>query len=122
MNRRSCRAPPIRAGLNNQLGVSVVVGERVWDIQSKFRLQVGPLSYADFKRFQPNGDALKPLCQLTRCYVGPEFEFDVQLLLRAEEVPGAVGAKKACLGWNTWVKAGETPRNADDAVFSLKEI
>ena len=74
-------------GLNNQLGVSVVVGERVWDIQSKFRLQVGPLSYADFKRFQPNGDALKPLCQLTRCYVGPEFEFDVQLLLRAEEVP-----------------------------------
>ena len=31
-------------GRNNQLGVNLVVGERVWDVQSKFRLRLGPLT------------------------------------------------------------------------------
>jgi len=40
-------------GLNNQLGVNLVVGERVWDVQGKFRLRIGPLSYKQFRRFTP---------------------------------------------------------------------
>jgi type VI secretion system protein ImpH len=113
-------------GLNNQLGVNLVAGERVWDIQSKFRVQVGPLTYAEFQRFMPNGAALRPLCQLTRAYTGPEYDFDVQLLLLPEAVPwaqlNALAEGKAHLGWNTWSRAQEFTRVVEDAVFFLDEI
>jgi type VI secretion system protein ImpH len=113
-------------GLNNQLGVNLVAGERVWDIQSKFRIQLGPLTYAQFQRFMPNGDALRSLCQLTRTYVGAEFDFDIQLVLRPDAVPWCQldggGEHKPCLGWNTWGRAAPFTRPVGDAVFFLEEI
>ena len=110
-------------GLNNELGINMVVGERVWDIQSKFRIQVGPLTYSQFKDFMPSGDGLQPLCQLTRTFVGPEFDFDVQLLLRAEEVPNSqIGRTETRLGWNSWSRFGDVTLVADDAIFSLNRI
>jgi type VI secretion system protein ImpH len=116
-----CPAHP--KGLNTRLGVDLVAGERVWDIQSRFRLQIGPLTYVQFRSFMPNGDALRPLCQLTRIFVGPEFDFDVQLVLRAEEVPGSqIGGTPSCLGWNTWIRTREFTHPAMDAVFSLDKI
>jgi type VI secretion system protein ImpH len=110
-------------GLHNQLGANVVVGERVWDQQSKFRVRVGPLTYAEFQRFMPNGDRLRKLCQLARAFVGPEYDFDVQVVLRPDEVPGcqleAKGGKGVQLAWTTWMRAKEFIYPVDDAVFSL---
>src|SRR5262249_31677380 len=34
-----------------QLGVTAVVGERVWDVQGSFRIRIGPLDYAQFVSF-----------------------------------------------------------------------
>jgi type VI secretion system protein ImpH len=119
-----CRQYP--QGRNNQLGVNLIAGERVWQVQSKFRLRVGPLTFVQFRRLMPNGDTLRPLSEMTRTYVGPEFDFDVQLVLLAAEVPwcrlGGEPADGARLGWNTWVRGGELTRDADDAVFSLASI
>ena len=110
-------------GLNNELGINLVIGERVWNIQSKFRIQLGPLTYAQFKGFLPSGDALRPLCQLARTFVGPEFDFDVQLLLRAEEVPmSQLGQSETRLGWNSWSRIRGFTRVAEDAIFSLNQI
>ena len=110
-------------GLNNNLGVSLVVGDRIWDVQSKFRLKVGPLTYAQFQQFLPGGKALRSLCQLTRAYVGPEFDFDVQLILRPEEVPAAQsGQRKSRLGWDSWARTKTFTRFAEDAVFSLDDV
>jgi type VI secretion system protein ImpH len=113
--------PELPQGRNHQLGVSVIVGERIWDVQSKFRLRLGPVSYAQFRRLMPNGDGLRPLCQFTRAYVGPELDFDVQPVLKAAEVPwcrlGADGSDGAYLGWNTWVGGNALGQDVDDAVF-----
>jgi type VI secretion system protein ImpH len=120
-SRMPCPTHP--RGLNNQVGVTLVVGERVWDIRGRFRLIVGPLSYSQFKSFLPNGKALRALCQLTRTYVGLELAFDVQLILRAEEVPGTqVGFQQTNLGWNSWIRTQPAPRDAGDAVFSIDSI
>jgi type VI secretion system protein ImpH len=66
---------------------------------------------------------LRQLCQLTRAYVGPEFDFDVQLVLRPDAVPrcqlGSTAAQKVQLAWNTWSRAREFTYAVDDAVFSL---
>ena len=119
-----CPTHPL--GRNNQLAVDLVIGERVWDVQSKFRLRLGPLSYPEFCRLMPNGDGLRPLCQLTRSYVGAEFDFDVQAVLKAQEVPwcrlGADGPDRPYLGWTTWVRCQGFTRDVDSAVFALLDL
>lgn len=98
-----------------RLGVDAVAGERVWEVQSSFRLRLGPLDYRQFRRLLPDGAALPALCQLTRLYCGAEFAFEVQLLLRAAQVPQCRLGWDARLGWNTWL--GRREREADEAVF-----
>ncbi len=111
-------------GLNASLGADVVIGERVWDVANKFRVRFGPLRYEEFRRFIPAGDALRPLCQMIRSYVGHPLDFDVQPILDGSEVPycrlGGDDADPARLGWNTWIRSGPFDRDVSDAVFSLE--
>ncbi len=115
---------------NNQLGINVVAGERVWDVQSKIRVRIGPLSYLQFREFLPSRAPTPArkvfflLCHLTRLFVGPEIDFDVQLVLRKEDVPGCRmvrGPDGPQLGWNSWIRTREFPHDADDAVFDSQE-
>lgn len=107
---------------NAELGVTAVAGTRVWDAQSKFQLQFGPLAYDEFIKFLPNGAAFKPATELVRLLAGLEFDFDVRLTLLAEEVPGCVlttRAKRApMLGWTSWLKT--SPFTEDDSQVVLK--
>jgi len=106
-DRSRLPGPDCPQGSYNQLGVDVVVGERVWDIQSKFRIRIGPLNYREFLKFIPTREALEPLRQLTRSYVGAELDFEVQPVLKAAEVPmtrlSTDGGDSPHLGWNTWL-------------------
>jgi type VI secretion system protein ImpH len=117
---------------NNQLGVNVVAGERVWDVQNKFRIRLGPLDAAAFTHFLPDRSptserkAFFLLTHLVRLYVGPEFDFEVQLVLKAEDVPeccltDGLGIGP-CLGWNTWLRSQPMQRDAEDAVFAGDEV
>jgi type VI secretion system protein ImpH len=112
-------------GLNNELGRSVVIGQRVWDVEGKFRARVGPLDYAGFRRLMPSGDTLGPLSQMMRTYAGPQFACDVQVVLVAAEVPrcrlGGDGGDPARLGWNTWLFSRTADRDVSDAVFTWGE-
>jgi type VI secretion system protein ImpH len=114
-------SPGFPLGRNNRLGVDAIVGRRVWSVESKFRIELGPLTYEQFQRFMPSGRLLAPLCQMVRTYVGPEYDFDVQPILMADEVPwcqlGKNGASPSRLQWNTWLRSRPFPRDADDAVF-----
>lgn len=110
-------------GANCQLGVDALAGDRVWDQQAKFRVRLGPLSYRQFCRFLPSGDAFRTSVRFIRFIAGQEQDFDVQLILKADEVPrcplGVVGAQAPRLGWSTWLKGEEKPfpHDADDAIF-----
>ncbi len=112
---------------NSEAGLNLVAGERVWDVQGMVRLRIGPLRRAQFDDLLPDRAPIVErktfflLCQLARLYVGPELDFDVQLVLRAQEVPAmklAEGGLGARLGWNTWLCSVPRTRDADDAVFS----
>jgi type VI secretion system protein ImpH len=120
-------SPSLPGGMNNQLGVNLVVGERVWDVQSKFRLRLGPLNWRQFRSLMPNGRALRPLVEMTRLYAGPTLDFDVQPLLRSEEVPACRLShdleEGPYLGWNAWMPPETMPsRPVDDAVFQIETI
>ena len=109
-----------------QLGVTAVVGERVWDVQGSFRIRIGPLGYAQFVSFMPGSKDLEQLVDLTRLYVGPTLGFDVQLTLAKEEVPylelASEGDYVPRLGWNTWAKHREYRHDVSDAVFNLDQM
>lgn len=106
---------------NSELGVSTIAGTKVWSDQSKFRIRVGPMSLKKFKAFVPVGSAYKPLSELGRLFAGLEFEFDVQLVLEAEQVPFAVLTGNSSdgprLGWTSWLKTREFTMDDDQVVI-----
>ena len=56
----------------------------------------GPTDVRGFCQFLPSGSAFRPLVQLTRFFAGQEYDFDVQLILKAAEVPRAsLGGRRA---------------------------
>lgn len=85
-----------------QLGVGAVLGRRVWDRQHKFRIHLGPLTLAQYEQFLPGGKGLEPLVAAVRQYIGFELDWDVRLILRADQVPlGRLGPHSR-LGWTSW--------------------
>jgi type VI secretion system protein ImpH len=116
---------------NCRLGVNLTAGGRVWDVQSKVRIRLGPLDYARFADFLPDRSPRAEqksfflLVHLVRHYAGPELDFDVQLVLRADAVPRcrlrgpAPGSR---LGWNTWLINRQPAADAGDAVFSGEPV
>ncbi len=117
----------LKPDANSELGLNAVVGERVWDVQSKVCVRLGPLSYEQFVELLPDRTAVRErktfflLGHLARLYLGPELDFDVQLVLKADQVPEIkldssepVGPR---LGWNTWLRSDPFESDADDAMF-----
>jgi type VI secretion system protein ImpH len=106
------------------LGVSAVLGTRVWDVQGSFRITLGPLDYAQFQGFMPGATDMAQLAALTRTYVGPALSFDVQLTLKGSAVPAlALSAEKESgprLGWNTWLPTRGPRGDASDAIFRME--
>lgn len=117
---------------NNQLGSTAIAGTRVWDLQSKFRVRLGPLQYEKFNDFLPDRSTTAGrksfflLCHLTRLFAGPELDFDVQLVLDRRDVPRCQLSDDPQhgprLGWNTWLGNGPTDHDAADAHFDGIEL
>ncbi len=96
------------------LGKTAVIGERVWDCQHKFRIVMGPLSLADYERLLPGGDSLERLAAIVRNYIGDELQWDLNLILKKEEVPPLQLGVQGRLGWTTWLMERDLDKEADD--------
>lgn len=90
-------------GGSGGLGQTTCIGERVWSNSSKFRLRIGPLSLKDYKQFLPGTPALTRLRAIVRNYVGDQFDWDVNLVLRGGEVPQAQLGSSTRLGLTSWI-------------------
>lgn len=112
---------------NNNLGADTLVGDRIWDVQSKIRIRLGPLNYAQFLEFLPDRTPISKrkriflLAQLVRFYLGAEIDVEFQLLLRKDEVPAAQTGPGIRLGWNSWSRRQPYNRHADDTVFTVSD-
>lgn len=106
----------------NQLGVGAFLGEQVWNQQGRFRIRVGPLSLESYLDFLPDGRATAKLVEWTRFLAGQAMAFDVQLFLRAGDVPYCrlddEGPDAPRLGEMAWLKTREFVADAGDAVFT----
>ena len=97
------------------LGSSASLGEKVWSREAKFRIRVGPLKRADYDRLLPGGHSFKRLAAIVRNYVGDTLEWDVNLVLKADEVPPTVLGQSGKLGLTSWI--GQRPNHDADNLF-----
>jgi type VI secretion system protein ImpH len=108
------------------LGLGAVVGEEIWDQGSRLRLKLGPLTAEQYSDFLPTGKAWPALKALVRSFCGNDLEFEVQLILRREDVPALELRPPAenglRLGWHTWLKSSsDFDRNPGDTILLLGE-
>jgi len=105
---------------NVMLGVDTVCGTHIWECQTKFRINLGPMGYDDFLRFLPTGDMLRPIFSLVRFMVGVEFEFEIAVYLNRGEVPPCILGEDTPtaprLGWSTWIKSPEAIHKEDPSI------
>jgi type VI secretion system protein ImpH len=108
---------------SEQLGSGAVVGDEIWNQQSRVRIKLGPLSLSRYRDFLPDGTAYEPLRAMVRLFSNNEFDFDVQLVLEREQVPScSVGfddAESPQLGWVTWLKSKPMDRDPSDTILNL---
>lgn len=101
-----------------RLGVNAIAGSRVYDCQLHFRIRLGPMSLADYQRLLPGGEAFGRLKYWVLNYCGEQYFWDVQLVLRAADVPPTRCGGGARLGWTTWLGDRPHARDADDLIVS----
>jgi type VI secretion system protein ImpH len=102
-----------RAGL----GQATSIGTRVWSRAAKFRLRLGPLSLDEYRRLLPGTASVTRLTAIVRSYVGDSLDWDVNLVLRADQVPAAILGQDVRLGHTSWI--GERKSTADAAELYL---
>ncbi|OSQ51927.1 type VI secretion system baseplate subunit TssG [Marivita geojedonensis] len=96
------------------LGTTACIGERVWSHSSKFRLRIGPLTLEEYKRFLPGTPALRRLRAIVRNYVGDQLDWDVNLVVRGEDVPQAQLGSTTQLGLTSWIGSEDHPAEVAD--------
>ena len=96
------------------LGHTTSIGEKVWTRTDKFRLFVGPLSLDDYRRLLPGGSSLGRMRAIVRNYAGDALDWDVNLILRSDQVPTAKLGENVQLGHIGWIGSRQNNKDADD--------
>lgn len=108
---------------SEQLGGGAIVGDEIWNQQSGVRIKLGPMSLRQYVDFLPSGSAHAPLKSLATFVGRGELDFEVQLILKKEEVPACelqFGDDSAPrLGWTSWAKTEPKREDANDTIFSI---
>lgn len=106
----------------NKLGINADCGYTQVQYHYHFSIMIGPLEKEKFETFLPNQDKFKLLIAISKRYVGLEFSFDIQLILKAEVVPFCQigGLYAARLGWNSWLKLREFVCDADNTILQVR--
>ncbi len=104
-------------GFECGLGSSATLGERVWDASGRFRIVFGPVGRTEFERLLPGSPSLTRLMGLVRAWIGESLSWDVNVILKREEVPGTRLGSEGRLGWTSWTLGGPAHRDARDYVI-----
>jgi type VI secretion system protein ImpH len=101
------------------LGQNAIVGAKVWDCQTRFRIEIGPLTLEQYERFLPGGESLRRLRDWVLNYVGHELSCELHLVLRQEQVPAVKLGGTGALGWTSWLGARRSDEPAGDLVLGI---
>ncbi|MCK5272651.1 MAG: type VI secretion system baseplate subunit TssG [Sedimentisphaerales bacterium] len=100
------------------LGSTTIIGSRVWDCQNKFRIKIGPMDFAKYRRLLPGGKGYRRLVDWVRNYVGDIFSWEVQLVLQKSEVPQIQLGRLGKIGQSTWLQSSPFKNDVDDCILN----
>ncbi len=110
-------------GLHCRLDSSAMLGSRAWAAQDCFRVVIGPVDRDGLQDLLPGGPESNRIVDLVRLYCGLEFDFDINVIIKADAVPAArlAGAAHdagaARLGQTGWILSAPSPVDRSDAIF-----
>lgn len=109
--------------MSSQMGIGAVVGDAVWDCQSRVRIRIGPLPIETYREFLPEGSAHRALRGITRFFSNDCLDFELQLVLDRSQVPTIEldfdRGSPARLGWTSWAKTAPMGADPDDTILAL---
>ena len=109
---------------NAALGSSALAGDRVYQRDLRLRLRIGPLPRERFDEFLPGGDAAQALSKWLTLLTGDGLEYEVRLILRAEDVRGAAigGDGQARLGWDSYLSTRPAQAPREDTTYCIHTL
>jgi type VI secretion system protein ImpH len=114
-------------GANAVLGGGALAGARVWQRDLRLRVVIGPLDHQALQAFLPGGLAARALHSLVTMLTGTALEYEVRLVLRAEDVravqlAGADAAPNTSvgrLGWDSYMLSRPSTRARGDVRYRV---
>jgi type VI secretion system protein ImpH len=100
------------------LGTSLL-GERVWSTQHKVRIVIGPLDVGQLLQYLPGSASLRRLRAAVMNYLGFEYAWDLQFVVRRQRVPAVRLGQFGHLGWTSWVAPPRDGADADDVIIDV---
>lgn len=110
---------PRLGSANMILGQGAMIGTRSWRRDLRARLRIGPLCKADFDDFLPGASGARALKKMMAMFAVPIVKFEVQLVLRAQDVPRLRLGGGMRLGWDTFLLTKPEAADRDDVKYEL---
>ena len=98
-----------------------IIGRRVWDCQSKFRIVICSVDYSAYQRFLPDGTSLPKLISAVRAYIGDELDWDLQIVLKRAERPSTELGVSGQLSRTAWIAGHSGSGDAGDLVLNPQQ-
>jgi type VI secretion system protein ImpH len=104
---------------SEQLGIGAIVGDAVWNQQSRVRIRLGSMPLARYREFLPGGNAYEEATSVMDFFTNRQFDCELQLALDREEVPPFELGAELPLGWCSWLKTERFVNDPDDAILAI---
>ena len=108
----------LNKSLKYNLGNGLLLGKKMYDVQTKFRIKIGPLNLEQFESFFKGGRNSKKIIEWVELYIGRELDWDVQLILAEKSVPRLNSNSRNRLGLTTWLN--RVNRDVDDVIIKYQ--
>ncbi|MDC9590241.1 type VI secretion system baseplate subunit TssG [Xenorhabdus sp. XENO-10] len=101
------------------LGKSAILGIAVYDIQHKFRIELGPLTRTEYDNFLPGQPKSQQVCDWVYQYLGIEYAWDIKLILDRSDITEMHLSKTTMkLGLNSWLGKVKKTTHYDDLIYN----
>jgi len=111
---------------NCTLGGEAVLGDSIELCQSRFRLEIGPLSWKEYRTFFADGASFRALVDFLEASAPADQNYEVQLVLAGDEVPALQLTHRPSdanrLGWSTWLASSREHGDRHDAVLTQASL
>lgn len=107
---------------NMSLSSTAMLGEHVWLRHVRARLVLGPLSASQYEDFLPNAPSTSELIRLLHLLVGMTLEFELQPVLKSEEVKPVQLGSNGRVGYDAFLVTRSSQVDRSEMRYTLNEL